>query len=421
MRAAWLLLLVAAAHALETPRSALVAQTLAAGAGFATDAPAGVAAGFEADRVAFLPGQPPGPAAAAGAAEAPRPSHLFTGYVTVDASAGRALFYAFQTSTSPSAATDPLVLWLKCARGARRRLRGPARLLKLTRARGGATRRSGGPGCSSLGGGWLSELGPYFPNADGTLRHNPWVRTQRVTSLTLLPARRHSRARLLPPDVDALCQRAVRGVASLRRLQLQQHERRCNGAFPHPWRQPHNCQTYAASPPPRRGPDPRILPARRVAQPDTPRYTRRRRNHAGGGRQPRASASHPPRNAARADASCAPRRPQVGDGRTAVDMRAFLLNWLVKFPAYARSDLYVAGESYAGHYIPTLASTILAGNALGPANTLNLKGILIGNAWTDAPTDNYGAAFHWWRYAEVGCSAASGSADNTRALRAATT
>ena len=104
-------------------------------------------------------------------------------------------------------------------------------------------------------------------------------------------------------------------------------------------------------------------------------------------------------------------------------MRAFLLNWLVKFPGYARSDLYVAGESYAGHYIPTLAATILAGNALGPANTLNLKGILVGNAWTDAPTDNYGAAFHWWRrvaLGRAGCGAAWGSAD-TRALRAATT
>jgi serine carboxypeptidase-like clade 2 len=103
-------------------------------------------------------------------------------------------------------------------------------------------------------------------------------------------------------------------------------------------------------------------------------------------------------------------------------MRAFLLNWLAKFPGYARSDLYIAGESYAGHYVPTLAATILAGNALGPANTLNLKGILIGNAWTDAPTDNYGAAFHWWRCAAQrpgAGGAVSGSADAS-ALRAAT-
>ena len=32
-----------------------------------------------------------------------------------------------------------------------------------------------GPGCSSLGGGLFSELGPWYPNAHGTLDPNPYA------------------------------------------------------------------------------------------------------------------------------------------------------------------------------------------------------------------------------------------------------
>ena len=86
---------------------------------------------------------------------------------------------------------------------------------------------------------------------------------------------------------------------------------------------------------------------------------------------------------------------KVGDARTASDARLFLLGFLQKFPGFATTPLYIAGESYAGHYVPNLAAAILAGNAAGTGH-LNLQGVMIGNAWTDAPTDNLGAAVHWW-------------------------
>ncbi|CAN1798583.1 Serine carboxypeptidase-like 26 [Linum perenne] len=42
---------------------------------------------------------------------------------------------------------------------------------------------------------------------------------------------------------------------------------------------------------------------------------------------------------------------QVGDNRTAKDAYKFLRSWLERFPEYKQRPFYIAGESYAGHYI----------------------------------------------------------------------
>ena len=83
----------------------------------------------EADRIAALPGQPP------------RGNFdQYSGYVTVSEEYGRALFYYF-VEAPYEAASKPLLLWL-----------------------------NGGPGCSSLGYGAMTELGPFRVNPDGTTR-----------------------------------------------------------------------------------------------------------------------------------------------------------------------------------------------------------------------------------------------------------
>uniref|UniRef100_A0ACD5UIU4 Uncharacterized protein n=1 Tax=Avena sativa TaxID=4498 RepID=A0ACD5UIU4_AVESA len=95
----------------------------------------------EADRVEALPGQPQGVDFA-----------QYAGYVTVDAAAGRALFYYLAEAVggngngSSSKPNKPLLLWL-----------------------------NGGPGCSSLGYGAMEELGPFRVMSDGkTLYRNPY-------------------------------------------------------------------------------------------------------------------------------------------------------------------------------------------------------------------------------------------------------
>ncbi|KAJ9552441.1 hypothetical protein OSB04_016486 [Centaurea solstitialis] len=86
------------------------------------------------DKISTLPGQPEGV-----------DFDQYSGYVTVDPSAGRALFYYFVESPTDSS-TKPLVLWL-----------------------------NGGPGCSSMIGA-MAELGPFRVNSDGkTLFRNNYA------------------------------------------------------------------------------------------------------------------------------------------------------------------------------------------------------------------------------------------------------
>ncbi|PIA46393.1 hypothetical protein AQUCO_01500135v1 [Aquilegia coerulea] len=89
---------------------------------------------MKADKIDALPGQPEGVN-----------FDQYSGYVTVDPTAGRALFYYFVESPQNSS-TNPLVLWL-----------------------------NGGPGCSSLIGA-MEELGPFRVNSDGkTLYRNDYA------------------------------------------------------------------------------------------------------------------------------------------------------------------------------------------------------------------------------------------------------
>eukprot|EP00250_Pteridium_aquilinum_P017943 c23855_g1_i1 orf=891-2321(+) len=67
----------------------------------------------------------------------------YAGYITVNASAGRALFYWLNEADTHNASAKPLILWL-----------------------------NGGPGCSSIAYGAMEEIGPFsvLPNASGLSR-----------------------------------------------------------------------------------------------------------------------------------------------------------------------------------------------------------------------------------------------------------
>ncbi|EME44444.1 hypothetical protein DOTSEDRAFT_152310 [Dothistroma septosporum NZE10] len=72
----------------------------------------------------------------------------------------------------------------------------------------------------------------------------------------------------------------------------------------------------------------------------------------------------------------------------AEQMITFLDGFFELFPDHEHDDIYIAGESYAGQWIPYVAKAIVDRNKVNPAHKWNLSGLLIGNGWISGP-DQY--------------------------------
>ncbi|KAJ0020265.1 hypothetical protein Pint_31572 [Pistacia integerrima] len=90
---------------------------------------------------------------------------------------------------------------------------------------------------------------------------------------------------------------------------------------------------------------------------------------------------------------------RTGDKSSANDAYTFLVNWLERFPQYKNRDFYITGESYAGHYVPQLAYTILLNNENSNQTIIKLKGIAVRNAWIDDATNTKGLIDFLWTHA----------------------
>ncbi|XP_023773255.1 serine carboxypeptidase 1 isoform X1 [Lactuca sativa] len=98
----------------------------------------------------------------------------------------------------------------------------------------------------------------------------------------------------------------------------------------------------------------------------------------------------------------------TGDKQTAKDSYTFLINWLQRFPEYKTRDFFITGESYAGHYVPQLASLILSENKKTKGTIINLQGIAIGNALLDDNTHLQGMLDYLWTHALMSDEANAG-------------
>ncbi|PIN01835.1 Serine carboxypeptidases (lysosomal cathepsin A) [Handroanthus impetiginosus] len=76
-----------------------------------------------------------------------------------------------------------------------------------------------------------------------------------------------------------------------------------------------------------------------------------------------------------------------GDLQTAAETHLFLLKWFEQFPEFTANPFYIAGESYAGIYVPTLASDIVKGIKAGIKPIINFKGYMVGNGVCDPEFD----------------------------------
>lgn len=89
------------------------------------------------------------------------------------------------------------------------------------------------------------------------------------------------------------------------------------------------------------------------------------------------------------------------DDLIAEDAHAFLVGWFKKFPEYAKHEFYLVGESYAGHYIPTLARVIVRENKSPHGFHIHFKGFAVGNPWTDAYSDNLGTTEFYYSHSLI--------------------
>ncbi|KAI9278868.1 Alpha/Beta hydrolase protein [Phascolomyces articulosus] len=97
----------------------------------------------------------------------------------------------------------------------------------------------------------------------------------------------------------------------------------------------------------------------------------------------------------------------ISDSESAAqDVYAFLQLFFERFPNYSDLDFHVAGESYAGHYIPAIGTEVTKGNRATSTESstvpINLKSLMIGNGLTD-PYVQYGY------YKDMACNSTYGA------------
>ncbi|KAK8950380.1 Serine carboxypeptidase-like 29 [Platanthera guangdongensis] len=89
------------------------------------------------------------------------------------------------------------------------------------------------------------------------------------------------------------------------------------------------------------------------------------------------------------------------DATVAADNLRFLVNWFARFPEFAGREIYLAGEGYAGNYIPQLAKLILNRNRSLKSPSINLKGIILQNAVLDFLEDRLGFFDNLWSHGMI--------------------
>ncbi|KAA8531185.1 hypothetical protein F0562_005901 [Nyssa sinensis] len=93
---------------------------------------------------------------------------------------------------------------------------------------------------------------------------------------------------------------------------------------------------------------------------------------------------------------------KLDDRFVAEDAYNFLVNWLKRFPQFKNHDIFISGESYAGHYVPQLAEFVYDRNKdTTKYPYINLKGFIVGNPETDDSYDYKGIIEYAWSHSVI--------------------
>jgi len=73
----------------------------------------------------------------------------------------------------------------------------------------------------------------------------------------------------------------------------------------------------------------------------------------------------------------------TNDAQAKKDNYELVQAFFERFPSFRVNDLYIASESYGGHYMPQLSQEIVNRNSAGNDPVLNFKGMMVGNPGTN--------------------------------------
>ncbi|KAH0912764.1 hypothetical protein HID58_036085 [Brassica napus] len=304
----------------------------------------------EEDRIEALPGQPK-----VGFSQ-------FSGYVTVNESHGRSLFY-WLTESSSSPHTKPLLLWL-----------------------------NGGPGCSSIAYGATEEIGPFRINRGSNLYLNSFSWNIEANLLFLESpvgvgfsyTNTSSDFKEFGDERTEIERRTAKSRESTVEISREPSREHCRENR----RESTVERTVARAP--SRYRDFEI--EERTERSGEKRRDRERREIEREERSDEESVSH-----SQIDFALPFFRPFA----TRHENLIFLIKWMSRFPQYQYRDFYIAGESYAGHYVPQLAKKINEYNKAFNKPTINIKGFMVGNPDMDKNNDKLGTITYWWSHAMI--------------------
>ncbi|KAK8271052.1 hypothetical protein V6Z11_D11G237200 [Gossypium hirsutum] len=92
------------------------------------------------------------------------------------------------------------------------------------------------------------------------------------------------------------------------------------------------------------------------------------------------------------------------DDSTNKILLTFMKKWYEKYPIFNSKALYIAGSSFAGHFVPNLANAFLNDNKQSKQSKFNLKGLVFGNPMLRKKLDDIAKIYFFFSWEMINIS-----------------